>query len=119
MPLSKGEGVGGIPMHLLPAMVHPNRGRYQLPEVRFLLSQFGSRILDSGCWQRCFILPELQESLLVFPPMSLLTQSPPGSNHLQMLPRELSASQEEVPVLLLKEHRFYQSSVTEIDSVTI
>ncbi|OWK01863.1 hypothetical protein Celaphus_00018961 [Cervus elaphus hippelaphus] len=50
------------------------------------------------------------------PDMRLLTQSPPGSNHLQMLPRELSASQEEVPVLLLKEHRFYQSSVAEIDS---
>ena len=38
MPLSKGEGLGGIPIHLLPAMVHPYRGCYQPPEVRFLLS---------------------------------------------------------------------------------
>ena len=80
--------------------------------------------LDHGfwtldAWQRCFILPELQESLLAFPLMSLLTQSLPAGNHLQTLLRGLSAFHEEVPVLLLEEHHFYQSIVTEIDSVTI
>ena len=77
--------------------------------------------LDHGfwtldAWLRCFILSELQESLLVFPLMTLLTQSLLDGNHLQMLLWELNAFQEEVPVLLLKEHHFYQSSVTKIDS---
>lgn len=62
------------------------------------------------------MLPELQESLLVFPLMTLLTQYLLDGNHLQMLLWELNAFQEEVPVLLLKEHHFCQSGVTRMDS---